>query len=113
MLHALPLRAEVTNPLRARSDEESLQMDREAEDDNGDDNNDEDNNSDDGNDSDRSDSDTQSSDDTGEDSSLKMESDKDSDEKAVEIELENMEQRAFRLPVKRGRFSYLAVNDEG
>jgi tricorn protease len=113
VLHALPLRAEVSNPLRARSDEESLQMDREDEDDNGDDNNDEDNNSDDGNDSDRSDSDTQSSDDTGEDSSLKMESDKDSDEKAVEIELENMEQRAFRLPVKRGRFSYLAVNDEG
>ena len=32
--------------------------------------------------------------------------------KPVEIDLENTESRAFRMPIKRGRFSYLAVNDK-
>jgi tricorn protease len=125
ILHALPLRADVPNPLKAKSDEEEPKKEAKEE---GKDNKDKDKDKKDK----KSDEQEKGKDDEkacGKDPNDTggkecEQKDKDGDEKKsedkkekekpkpVEINLENMEARAYRLPVKRGGFGYLAVNDQ-
>lgn len=108
LLHAVPLRKDVSNPLKAKSDEEQLEKDKEDDEDNDDDCS-EKSECEDPNDTDSEESEDKSNDDEKDDEK------KDKDEeksKPVEIDVENMEKRAFRLPIKRGRFSYLAISDK-
>ncbi len=101
VLHALPLRADVANPFKAKSDEE----DEPKDEDNTDTDKTEPNAPDDPNTPVDS---NEPADKEGQDAQ-----DDDTDKtEPVEIDLEGMEPRAYRLPVKRGRFAYLAVNDK-
>jgi tricorn protease len=123
VLHALPLRKDVPNPLKAKSDEEKVKKD---DDDEGkDDDKDKDKKDEeekgksevescdkDPNDTADKECDEDEKDKSKEEDEEKAE-DKDKEKtKSVEIDLEDMEARAYRLPVKRGRFGYLAVNDK-
>ncbi|MCP4450925.1 MAG: peptidase S41, partial [Planctomycetes bacterium] len=115
LLHAIPLRADVVNPFRAKSDEEEPVNEEEEEP--------------------KEDADEESTGDAdandltccetkdpnacaGTDPNAVTSEDqapdkKNGDEtKLIEIDLDRLEQRAFRLPVKRGRFGALAVNDK-
>jgi len=81
VLHAVGLRKDVSNPFKAKSDEEKPEKEKKDE----------------------------------KEEEDKKDKDKDKDKKKikpVEIKLENMEARSYRLPIKRGRFSYLEVNDK-
>ncbi len=112
VLHAIPLRKDVANPFKPTSDEEG---DDEEQDDKADDEH-----------GDQKESKTERSDDAAgekdgdeageaaaESDDVKKGDDAKKDAvKPVEVELEDLELRAFRLPIKRGRFSYLAINDQ-
>ena len=127
VLHAIPLRRDVSNPFKAKSDEEEAEKDdKEDEEDEGDedkDKKDEDEDADSDEESECEDSGDADDDESCESAECadkdeektddKKDKDKDKDKiKPVEIELENMEARCYRLPVKRGRFGYLGVNDK-
>ena len=92
ILHAVPLRRDVENPFRAESDEESdgqgVKQPEKAQ------------------------PEKAEPDDQAKDADRGTADGKQKPVKRVEIELEGFEARAFRIPVKRGRFSYLAVNDK-
>ena len=103
-LHAVPLRKDVKSPLAPKSDEEKPEdKDKKDEDkadgENGDD---------------KKDADAK-----GDKKEKDEDKDKDGDkedkkdEKPVEIDLEGFEARAFQLPVDRGNFGGLSVNDKG
>ena len=109
LLHAIPLREDVVNPFRAKSDEEDAIKEDEDESKKASDEKPED--ASDANapaccDPNDPNECTDPNDVTSEDKK------KDDDAKLVMIDLVGMEQRAFRLPVKRGRFGALAVNDK-
>ena len=116
VLHAIPLRKDVSNPFKAKSDEEEADKDEKDEEDGEDKDGDcsekpedEDVNDGDGKGSEKEGDDEESCESADQNDKKK----KDEEEtKPVEIDLENTEARAFRLPVKRGRFSYLAVSDK-
>jgi tricorn protease len=97
VLLAIPLRTDVSNPLKPKSDEEQPEKAKKA----------------------KKDKDSKA----GEPNEAKAktckqdgrsaEKEKEKEKiKPVKIDLEGMETRAFRLPVKRGRFSWLGVNDK-
>ncbi len=129
VLHAIPLRADVANPLKPKSDEEEIKKedkDEEEDDDKKKDENEEGKDEEekceeDPNDVEEKGGEKEEEDaqvDEGEkkpeakkDKEVKKEKDKDKP-KLVDIDLENMEARAYRLPIKRGGFGYLAVNDK-
>ncbi|MHC4626229.1 MAG: S41 family peptidase [Planctomycetota bacterium] len=124
VLHAIPLRKDVTNPLKPKSDEEEIEKDEEEEDKDKEDEDEDEKSSDD--ESDDGDEDEEDEDEDEEKKCSECEVDegeerpddnenkkKDKDKpKPIEIDLEDMEARAFRLPVKRGRFGYMTVNDK-
>jgi len=116
VLHAIPLRKDVSNPFKAKSDEEEAEKDDEDKDKKGEEaDGDEKSECEDPNDAgdEKSEELAESEDKDEEKKDDKKDKDKDKDEiKPVEIELENMEARCYRLPVKRGRFYYLEVNDK-
>ncbi len=126
VLHAVPLRKDVSNPFKARSDEEEPDKEKKdekkEEDEKKEDKDgkcDEKPECEDPNDSDSKECEEEKE--TGECAESEDEDDKKADDKKdkdkekikpVDIELENMEARSYRMPIKRGRFSYLAVNDK-
>jgi tricorn protease len=133
VLHAIPLRKDVSNPFKAKSDEEEVEKDEEDEEDKNDEDKDKkdkdkdkdkeadgerESESEDPNDVDEESDESDEAEDKGEekaDDKKVKEKDKEKDKdkvKPVEIELEDMEARCYRLPIKRGRFYYLAVNDK-
>jgi len=121
VLHAVPLRKDVSNPFKAKSDEEEAdkdekdkEKDKKKDGDSG-----EKHESEDPNDADSIESENKSSDDekscesadpNDEKEDVKKDKDKEKP-KPVDINLENMEMRAFRVPIKRGQFGYLRVNN--
>ncbi len=128
VLHAIPLRKDISNPFKAKSDEEEAEKDEKEDEDKKDEdkdkkekdkdkekdtNGDKESECEDPNDADKEESaESEKSEDKDE---KKTDDKKDKDKekiKPVEIELENMEARCYRLPVKRGQFYYLAVNDK-
>ncbi len=130
VLVAMPLRADVKNPLLPKSDEETWK-DEEADDDKKEpskkkeqpkkkkdgqaspsDKKSDDKKSDDQGLDDKKDqpSDDKESDDKESD---KKEKDDDQEVKKIKIEFKGMEQRAFQLPVPRGIFTRIGVNDKG
>ncbi len=134
VLHAIALRKDVANPFKAESDEEGAADEEDDEeekdkDDDKDDDKDKDDQAEDAEESeDESDEDKSDGDKSDEDKSDgdkkdgdKKDGDKKDDDKKdkakkdevkpVEVDLVDMELRAFRIPIKRGRFSFLAVND--
>jgi tricorn protease len=132
VLHAIPLRKDVENPFKAKSDEEEVEKDKDKEENKKEDKKEEDKGKKDKEDKDKKDEGEKKSE--PEDPNKPAESkeikevkevdekksddkDKDKEEdkdkvKAIEIELEGMESRSYRLPINRGRFYYLAVNDK-
>ncbi|MDT8303053.1 MAG: S41 family peptidase [Sedimentisphaerales bacterium] len=127
VLHAMPLREDVSNPFKAKSDEEKADKEDEdkKDDDEDKDKKEKDKGTDEGEESeckDPNDVDPGESEDLAapkdkaeekKDDKKDKGEDKDKDKnKPVEIELEDMEARCYRLPVKRGRFYYLEVNDK-
>ncbi len=121
VLHAMPLRKDVSNPFKAKSDEEEAdkdnkdkEKDKDKEDDPGDGKKPEgeDPNDTDGKESEKSDDEScESTDKNDEKEDEKKDKDKE-EPKPVEIDMENMEMRAFRVPIERGRFAYLAFSDK-
>jgi len=110
VLHAIALRKDISNPFKAKSDEEPEKEQKDEEDEKG-----EEDEKPECEDPDASDSQECEKENKDEESSEFADEDdkKDKDKiKPVEIDLENMAPRAFRVPIKRGRFSYLAVNDK-
>src|SRR4030042_7063350 len=118
VLHAVPLRKDVSNPFKAKSDEEEPEKGKKDEE------KDKDKDGDSGekpegndpNDSDRKEPEKEIGNDESSDSAQKNDEkenekeDKDKEKlKPVDIDLENMEMRAFRVPIKRGRFAYIGV----
>jgi tricorn protease len=128
ILHAVPLRDDVSNPLKPKSDEEIIKGDDEKEDKDTEEDKDKDKDKDidkeektkkkDDPDS-KEDNDTVDDDkDSGKEKSDKEDKDKKDNKKKeeikpVEITIDNFEHRAFRLPVQRGKFGFLAVNNDG
>ena len=130
VLHAIPLRKDVTNPLKPKSDEEEIKKDDEDEDKDKEEKKEDDNEKDEKPDDEEPDDSEEKEceeEDENEDEQRregevdegekkpedKKDKKKDKDKpKPVEIDLEDMEARAFRLPVKRGGFRYMAVNDK-
>ena len=123
VLHAIPLREEVAHPFKPESDEEGDEAEEEKEKKDDKSKQDEAPNKDDKQVEDAVDSpDDDDSDgasgDKDDDQSAAPDTDKDDDhdeeekDKSVEIEVADMESRAFRFPIKRGGFSFLAVNNK-
>jgi tricorn protease len=131
VLHAIPLRKDVSNPFKAKSDEEEADKDEEDKKEDEDKkekdedkdkkekeaDGDEESECEDPNDVDEEEcgesAESEGKDEEKKDDKKDKDKDKDKDKvKPVEIELENMEARCYRLPVKRGRFYYLEVNDK-
>ena len=130
VLHAIPLRKDVTNPLKPKSDEEEIKKDDEDEDKDKEEKKEDDDEKDEKPDDEEPDDSEEKEceeEDENEDEQCregevdegekkpedKKDKKKDKDKpKPVEIDLEDMEARAFRLPVKRGGFRYMAVNDK-
>ena len=126
VLHAIPLRKDVSNPFKAKSDEEEEKDEKDKKDedkDKKDKDKDKDKETDgdkkseceDPNDSDNEESAESAESEDKDEKKTDDKKDKDKDKekiKPVEIELENMEARCYRLPIKRGRFGYLEVNDK-
>jgi len=124
VLHAIALRKDVSNPFKAKSDEEETDKEKKAKKD--DDKKDKDEKSTEDRKSECEDANDTCSKESGDkaqsDESVKKDDEKpDAKEdkekekekiKPVDIDLEGMEARAFRLPINRGRFSYLEVNDK-
>jgi tricorn protease len=97
VLHALPLRPDVPNPFKAKSDEEDEPEDAGREKD----------------DAGKTEPNEPVDPNTDPNQPAGKDGRKDKDKpEPVEIDLDRMEPRAYRLPVKRGRFAYLAVNDK-
>lgn len=122
VLHAVALRKDVSNPFKAKSDEEKADEDEEDDEDEKDEDNGGDRDekpkgedpNDIGDDKSEKESDDKESCESADEDDEEADEKKDEEEtEPVEIDLEEIESRAFRLPVKRGRFSYLAVNDKG
>ena len=119
VLHAMPLRKDVSNPFKAKSDEEEAdkddkdkEKDEDKEDDPGEKPEGEDPNDTDSKESEKSDDEScESADKDDEKDDEKKDKDKGEPE-PVEIDIENMEMRAFRVPINRGRFAYLAISDK-
>jgi tricorn protease len=121
-LHAIALRKDVSNPFKAKSDEEEPDKQKKAKKDN-DKKDKEEKSKEDGNpeceDPNKAD-DKESGDKAQSDESVNKDGEKPAGKKdkekekikPVDIDLEAMEARAFRVPIKRGRFSYLGVNDK-
>ena len=122
MLHAVPLRKDVPNPFKAKSDEEEAdkdekdkEKDKEKDGDSGEKPEGEDPNDADSKESEKKSSDDEKSCDSADKDNDKEDDKKDKDKeksKPLDIDLENMEMRAFRVPIKRGRFAYLAISDK-
>ncbi len=122
VLHALPLRKDVSNPFKAKSDEEEAdkdekdkEKDKDKDDDSGEKHQGEDPNDVDSRESENNSSDDEKSCESADPNDEKENDKKDKDKekpKPVEIDLENMEMRAFRVPIKRGRFGYIGINDK-
>jgi tricorn protease len=115
VLHAVPLRKDVSNPFKAKSDEEETDKDEKDKEKDKEKNGDsgEKSECEDPNDADNKESEKEGDDEEScESADEKDKKKKDEKDKPVDIDLKNMEMRAFRLPVKRGRFSYLAVSDK-
>jgi len=125
VLHAIPLRKDVSNPFKAKSDEEKPKKDDKDEQDEEEDEKDkdkEDKDDDEAKGKDPDDSDSEEPKKQDEDKQPNEPADEDekkedgkkekAEPKPVEIDLENMEARAFRVPIKRGSFSYLGVSDK-
>jgi len=133
---ALPLRADVKNPLLPKSDEESWkgQKGKDDEEKNGDeekDNGESDDAKQSGDKEDEGDKDSQPQDESkpadqppagdeakagdkpADEAADKKDEKKDEAPKPVKIELDQIEQRSFQLPISRGNFGNLAVNDKG
>jgi tricorn protease len=110
VLHAMPLRKNVANPFKPTSDEEGDEKEGNEQDDNenGDDN-----------DSGNKRRAEAAGEDDDEETGVAADSEENDDAKEdkdtaqpVDVELTDLELRAFRVPIKRGRFSFLAVNDK-
>jgi len=122
VLHAVPLRTDVSNPFKAKSDEEQIdkdekdeEEDKEKDEDSGEKPESEDLNDENGEESENSSIDDEKSCESSEENDeIEDENEEKDEEKSepLEIDLENMEMRAFRVPIKRGRFGYLGVNDD-
>lgn len=110
-IYAIPLRKDMTSPLAPKSDEEKWGKDKEKDEKKDDGKKDEEKK--DGAESKPADNDKKDA--TSQPESDKSE-EKKSDEKKVEpikIDLDDMEHRAVMLPIERGRFGNLEVNDKG
>jgi len=111
-LHAVPLRKDVKSPLAPKSDEEKPEekdakdkKDGDKEDDaEGEEKKEADGKEDDGDAEDKDEDDDKDGD---------KKKDKKKDDKPVVIDLDGFEARAFQLPVERGSFGGLSVNDKG
>ena len=121
VLHAVPLRKDVSNPFKAKSDEEEedkdekvKEKDKKKDDDSGEKHEGEDPNEADSQESEKESSNDESCESVDQDDEKEDEKEDKDDEKPkpVEIDLENMEMRSFRVPTKRGRFGYIGVNDK-
>ncbi|MHC4728272.1 MAG: S41 family peptidase, partial [Planctomycetota bacterium] len=128
VLHAIPLRKDVSNPFKAKSDEEEAEKDEKDEEDKKEEDKDK---KEKGKDKDKEtdgdkEAECEDPNDTDKEESAESTKPEDKDEKKtngkkgkdkdkvkpVKIELENMEARCYRLPIKRGGFYYLEVNDK-
>ena len=119
LLHAIPLRSDVVNPFKAKSDEEDP-----VEEDEDEDEEDQDEEAEEPSDANAPacsnpndpnqcpDANDVTPDGADKAQNKKAEDKDEDDANSLEIDLEYMERRAFRLPVKRGRFGYLEVNDK-
>ncbi len=105
-LYAVPLRQDVKSPLAPKSDEEKWD-DKKSDDKKSDDKEDKDDNDD-----EKSDADAEKKDENDKDDGEKKDKKDTEEKKPVEIDLEGFEGRAFELPVKRGNFANLSVNDK-
>ena len=109
-LFAIPLRNDVDNPLAAKSDEEEIKEDKKEDDEAKDEDKDKDK------DKKKSKKDKKKSKkdkDKEDGDSDKKDKKKKKEEKAVKIDLDGFERRMILLPVKKGNFGSLAVNDKG
>ncbi len=111
-LYAVPLRRDVESPLAPKSDEEG---DDEKKDKDKDDKNDNDKDADKDKKEDSGDkqSDKQDSDNAGDDNNDDEKGSDKKEPKPVTIDFDGFEARAIELPVKRGNFTGLSVNDKG
>ena len=100
LLHAIPLRKEVSNPFKAESDEEEPPEVDSDDAEEGEDPHEVDPNQ------------VTETPENGDEKKGKAKEGEDDKAKPVIIDVNDMERRAFRLPVKRGRFRYLQVNDK-
>ena len=107
MLVAVPLRDEVGSPWAPKSDEEKWGDDKDEEDEDGEEK-EEDSKDDDGED----DSDDSDNEDTDDDGGKKGDDDEEDKEPLI-IELDGFEERALKVPVKRGSFTNLSVTHDG
>lgn len=109
-LHAVPLRKDVKSPLAPKSDEEKPEekdaKDKKDGDEKDDDKAEEKKDAEDGD----GDAEEKGNDD---DKDGENDKDKKKDDKPVVIDLDGFEARAFQLPVERGNFGGLSVNDKG
>jgi len=121
VLHAVPLRKDVSNPFKAKSDEEEAdkdekdkEKDKDKDGDSGEKPDSKDPNDTDGKEAEKENGNDESCESVDKDDEKDDEKDDKDDEKPkpVEIDLENMEMRSFRVPIKRGRFGYISVNDK-
>ncbi|MGD2108223.1 MAG: PDZ domain-containing protein [Phycisphaerae bacterium] len=105
LLVVVPLGDEVGSPWAPKSDEEKWGDEAEEDDTDADNEDDEDESADDG--------DEETPDDDVEKDAKEKQSDDEDQDKPVVIELEGFEQRALKVPVKRGNFYNLAVTHDG
>jgi len=122
VLHAVPLRKDVSNPFKAKSDEEEAdkdendkEKDKSKDDDSVEKHEGEDPNDTDSRESENNNNDDENSCESADPNNEKENEKKDKDKKKpkpLDIDLENMEMRAFRVPIKRGQFGYIGVNDK-
>ncbi len=118
-LYAVPLRADVELPWAPKSDEEKWGDDKDEEDDEEDDEKDEGDNGDNGEEEDSDDDASDAAEDEDEDEdedesdTKKDEKDKKKEPEPVKIDLDGFERRAIQVPVDRGNFRSLGVNNKG
>ena len=106
-LIAVPLREDVKSPLAPESDEEEWE--------DGDEEDEEEDEDEDGDDKEEDDKKTQDKPEGNDEKDNDEEDDEDDDEEEaepLEIDIDGFESRAVLLPVKKGNFSFLAVNSE-
>jgi len=107
-LLVVPLREDLDSPWAPRSDEEEWKEDQEPEKD-ADQEADEQNGGEDDAEEDAADDETEET--TGDET--KPDAEQPDEDQGLQIDLDHFERRALALPVKRGSFSHLAVNDKG